>query len=59
LTHLEVSPDADPERFRDALESTVGAVFQDGHDVKALRNGDEIFPAMLAAVEAAESRGYH
>jgi cardiolipin synthase A/B len=36
------------------LESTVGAVFQDGHRVTVLRNGDQIFPAMLKAIESAE-----
>jgi cardiolipin synthase len=54
LSHLDSSPDPDPARFRDALESTVGAVFQDGHRVTVLRNGNEIFPAMLEAMESAE-----
>lgn len=55
LGHLRGVPDgADPSNLRNALESTVGAVFQGGHRVDILRNGDEIFPAMLQAIEDAE-----
>jgi cardiolipin synthase len=55
LGHLDGVPDsADPANLRNALESTVGAIFQAGHQVEVLRNGDEIFPAMLEAIESAE-----
>lgn len=55
LGHLHGVPDgADPSNLRNALESTVGAVFQSGNRVTVLRNGDEIFPAMLEAIEGAE-----
>jgi cardiolipin synthase len=36
------------------VQSTIGVVPTDGNDVVVLRNGDEIFPAMLAAIEQAE-----
>lgn len=56
LSHLDEPPsDADGERLRNALESSVGAVFLPGHDVTVLRNGDEIFPSMLEAIRGAEA----
>jgi cardiolipin synthase len=55
LGHLKGVPaGADPSNLRNALESTVGAIFQSGHRVTVLRNGDEIFPAMLEAIGRAE-----
>lgn len=42
--------------FRRALEAFVGVVFTDGNSVTRLRNGTEIFPAMLRAVRLAQSR---
>lgn len=55
LSHLDEPPsDADGDRLRNALESSVGAVFLPGHEVTVLRNGDEIFPAMLEAIRGAE-----
>lgn len=36
------------------VQSTVGVAPTHGNDVTVLRNGDEIFPAMLEAIEAAE-----
>lgn len=44
----------DPAALRRALELGLGAPFQSGNRLEVLRNGDEIFPAMLAAVAAAE-----
>ena len=38
---------------RQALESLVGIPFTQGNQVDVLRNGDETFPAMLAAIAAA------
>ena len=44
---------ADP-RFRQELGVLLGPQFIAGNKVQALRNGDEIFPAMLAAIRGAE-----
>ena len=38
------------------LEQAVGVPFVDGNQVTVLTNGDEIFPAMLEAIEAARYR---
>ncbi len=46
-------PLADP-RFRHELGVMLGPPFVSGNKVQVLRNGDEIFPAMLAAIRAAE-----
>ena len=55
LSHLDSPPDeVDTDRLRNALESAVGAVFRPGHRVTVLRNGDEIFPALLEAIKEAE-----
>ena len=43
---------ADPQ-FRRALSVLLGPDVLEGNSVRLLRNGDEIFPAMLAAVRAA------
>jgi cardiolipin synthase len=45
----------DPERLKHAVEAGVGVVFRGGHKVEVLRNGNEIFPAMLEAIRSAES----
>lgn len=37
------------------VQSTIGTAPIGGNDVTVLRNGDEIFPAMLDAIEAAEA----
>jgi cardiolipin synthase len=44
------------ERIRLALEGTLGVPFTDGNGITPYRNGNEIFPAMLAAIKAAEHR---
>lgn len=36
------------------MEALLGRPFQDGHTITRLRNGDEIFPAMVEAMQAAE-----
>src|SRR5690606_36791960 len=41
-------------RYRRALEATLGVPFTEGNSIRVLRNGDEIFPAMLEAIERAE-----
>jgi cardiolipin synthase len=49
----QVAPSDDPE-FSRVMESLMGAPLRDGNDVKELSNGDEIFPAMLAAIRGAQ-----
>ena len=41
-------------RLRYAFEATLGIPFTEGNRVEALRNGEEIFPAMLEAIDKAE-----
>ena len=50
--HRDVVHDAD--RFRRRLERLLGAPATEGNRIEALRNGDEIFPAMLDAIGSAE-----
>lgn len=45
---------ADIVRLRQALEACIAVPFTGGHRVNRLRNGDEIFPAMLDAIRTAE-----
>ncbi len=40
--------------LRRTLEGLVGAAFTEGNAITVLRNGDEIFPAMLEAIRSAE-----
>jgi cardiolipin synthase len=51
-------PDAPPEvrwaSTRRMFEEAIGAPFTTGNSIEPLKNGDAIFPAMLAAIEAAE-----
>jgi len=42
------------ERIRRTLEGVMGIPATEGNRLDVLRNGDEIFPAMLAAIEGAE-----
>ena len=42
-------------RFRHELGVLLGPQFVDGNRIAVLRNGDEIFPAMLAAIRAART----
>jgi cardiolipin synthase len=43
------------QRYRRVLEGLVGIPATEGNQVEILRNGDEIFPAMLEAIEQAEN----
>ena len=43
------------QRYRRALEGLLGVPATEGNVVEILRNGDEIFPAMLEAIRSAES----
>jgi cardiolipin synthase len=45
----------DLQRYRRALEGLLGIPATEGNQVDVLRNGDEIFPAMLESIRAAES----
>jgi cardiolipin synthase A/B len=41
-------------RIRRTLESLTGVAFTEGNSLTVLRNGDRIFPAMLAAIDGSE-----
>jgi cardiolipin synthase len=43
----------DPARYRRVLEGLTGIPATDGNQVDILRNGDQIFPAMLEAIRSA------
>ncbi len=52
---VNLSDHIDPtEHLRRAAESVVGPVFTEGNTLDVLRNGDEIFPAMLDAIAQAQ-----
>lgn len=46
--------DRDPNDWRRRIESVLGTPATDGNSVQVLRNGVEIFPAMLEAIDAAK-----
>ncbi|MCI3948464.1 MAG: cardiolipin synthase [Acidimicrobiales bacterium] len=48
-------PTEELRRLRRGLESLIGIPFTEGNKVDVLRNGDEVFPAMLEAIRAARS----
>ena len=48
-----VAPTEDPARYRRVLEGLTGIPATDGNQVDILRNGDEIFPAMLEGIRSA------
>jgi len=55
LGHLELDPPADSaQRLRRAIRVAVGSPFEGGNSVSVLKNGVEIFPAMLEAVTEAK-----
>ena len=54
-TGAEQTDEEVEQRYRRVLEGLVGIPATEGNRVEILRNGDEIFPAMLAAIEAAEN----
>jgi cardiolipin synthase A/B len=45
--------DSEDERVLHTLEATLGMPFSRGNRIRVLRNGNQIFPAMLEAIEAA------
>jgi cardiolipin synthase A/B len=46
--------DEHQHRIRRTLEALTGIAFTEGNSLTVLRNGDRIFPAMLAAIDGAE-----
>ncbi|PAU95068.1 cardiolipin synthase B [Aliifodinibius salipaludis] len=42
--------------YKGLLEQTLGIPFTSGNNIQVLKNGDEIFPAMLEAIHQAEER---
>lgn len=57
MTVAEERPGAAPagiQRLRRRLERLIGVAATEGNELVALRNGDQIFPAMLEAIRAAE-----
>jgi cardiolipin synthase len=53
---VESPVSATDPRFPDYVASLVGAPVERGDEYTVLHNGDETFPAMLAAIEGAKSR---
>ncbi|MGI8940366.1 MAG: phospholipase D-like domain-containing protein [Actinomycetota bacterium] len=51
---LQSRPALDDPKFRYVLESLSGAPVREGNKIDVLRNGHEIFPAMLEAIKSAE-----
>ncbi|MFJ2241099.1 phosphatidylserine/phosphatidylglycerophosphate/cardiolipin synthase family protein [Streptomyces sp. NPDC087859] len=47
------SPEARKQRLRRRLERLIGVAATEGNELVRLRNGDEIFPAMLEAIRSA------
>ena len=45
---------AEPARLRRLFGEAIGAPFTEGNRIRRLRNGDQIFPAMLDAIARAE-----
>lgn len=57
MTLAEQRPDVERDgiqRLRRRLERLIGVAATEGNELVALRNGDEIFPAMLEAIRGAE-----
>jgi cardiolipin synthase A/B len=46
---------SDPDTFLRALQGAAGESVVEGNDVEVLQNGDQIFPAMLAAIRESQS----
>ncbi|MER7192056.1 phospholipase D-like domain-containing protein [Streptomyces flaveolus] len=51
---LEGAGPAAVQRLRRRLERLIGVAATEGNELTALRNGDEIFPAMLEAIRSAQ-----
>ncbi len=47
--------ETDDAEFKRALSSLLGPPLVEGNEVETLRNGDEIFPSMLAAIRSARA----
>ena len=45
---------AEPARLQRLFEGAIGTPFTEGNRIRRLRNGDQIFPAMLDAIARAE-----
>src|SRR6187397_248681 len=54
--HVESTVAADDARFPDYVASLVGAPVLVGDAYTTLHNGDEAYPAMLAAIDGAKTR---
>ncbi|MFF9868261.1 phosphatidylserine/phosphatidylglycerophosphate/cardiolipin synthase family protein [Streptomyces sp. NPDC013953] len=52
--HPAAVSEARKQRLRRRLERLIGVAATEGNELVPLRNGDEIFPAMLAAIRGAE-----
>lgn len=52
---LAIDFDVNDPVFLRTIENLLGPPFSDGNSIQSLRNGDEIFPAMLAAIRGAET----
>jgi cardiolipin synthase len=50
----ETPADEQTSQIRRMLEGVIGVPATEGNHIEVLRNGDEIFPAMLEAIDAAE-----
>ncbi len=53
IAQQSLENDVQATRLRLAVETVIGHQFVDGNRIDVLRNGDQIFPAMLEAVEQA------
>ena len=53
-TDTDTTDTTDSARIRRTLEGVIGVPATEGNRVDVLRNGDEIFPAMLEAIDQAE-----
>lgn len=56
LTDDNDNLDDHQQRWRSTLEGVLGIPFSAGNRVEVLRNGDQIFPAMLEAIDQAQQR---
>lgn len=54
--HVESPVAAEDPRFPEYVASLVGTPVQEGDAYTVLRNGDDAFPAMLGAIDAAKAR---
>ena len=54
MTEVVKQDSKDLHYLEGAVVAALGSPFQDGHDITVLRNGDEIFPAMLEAIDEAQ-----